>query len=156
MTTETNISATADREIVLSRLLKASRERVWEVWTNPEKVAVWWGPNGFTNTIHSMEVKPGGVWLFDMLGPDGTNYPNKIVYSEVVRPERLVYVHGDGNEGGRSFHVTVTFEEREGGTLLTMRSIFGTAEEREKVVKEYGAIEGGQQTISKLEEYLRR
>src|ERR1700752_5075895 len=101
---------TADREIVLSRLLNAPRELVFAVWTDPKHIAEWWGPNGFTNTIHEMEVKPGGVWLLTMHGPDGTDYPNKIVYEEIVKPEKLVYSHGSGMEGDPGFHVTITFE----------------------------------------------
>ena len=56
------------------------------------------GPNGFTTTIHEMDVQVGGVWRFIMHGPDGTDYPNKIVYREIVKPERLVYDHGDDND----------------------------------------------------------
>lgn len=67
------------------------------MWTDPKHIA-WWGPNGFTNTIHEMNVKPGGVWRFIMHGPDGTDYPNKILFIEVVKPERLVYTHGSDED----------------------------------------------------------
>jgi uncharacterized protein YndB with AHSA1/START domain len=150
-----SVSQNADREIVLTRILQAPRELVWKVWTDPQHIALWWGPNGFTNTIHAMDVRPGGVWRFMMHGPDGVDYPNKIVYTEVVKPERLVYFHGDDGETAEpDFHVTVTFAEHEGQTKLTMQTLFTTAEQREMVVREYGAIEGGQQTINRLEEYL--
>src|SRR6266852_4602923 len=79
-----------DREIVITRLLDAPRELAFQAWTEPQHVAHWWGPNGFTNTIHEMDVRPGGVWRFIMHGPDGTDYKNEIVYVEVVKPERLV------------------------------------------------------------------
>lgn len=85
--TEWNNGDTADREIVISRLIHAPRELVFKVWTDPKHVAHWWGPNGFTNTIHEMDVRPGGVWRFIMHGPDGVDYPNKIVYKEVVKPQ---------------------------------------------------------------------
>ncbi len=101
--TETNATETTDREIVATRLLDAPRELVWEVWTDPKHLAQWWGSNGFANTIHEIEVKPGGVWRFIMHGPDGTDYKNEIVYVEVVKPERLVYDHVSGPR----FHVTV-------------------------------------------------
>lgn len=154
MTTEGKpVDDTSNRELVQSRLLDAPQEMVFEVWTNPEHIIHWWGPNGFTNTIHEMEVRPGGVWRFIMHGPDGTNYPNKIVYIEVVKPERLVYTHG-GDEEQVDFYVTVTFEKRGKKTLLTMTALFPSAVELERVVKEHGAKEGGVQTLNRLAEYL--
>jgi uncharacterized protein YndB with AHSA1/START domain len=97
-------------------------------------------------------VRPGGVWRFNMHGPDGTDYPNKIVYLEIAKPALLVYDHGA--EGQRSFHVTITFTEENGKTRLTMRSLFATAEEREMVVTKYHAIEGGNQTLDRFGEHL--
>lgn len=147
--------STADREITLTRVFDAPRELVFAAWTEPKHVAQWWGPNGFTNTIHEMDVRPGGVWRLVMHGPDGTDYPNKIVYSEVVKPERLVYTHGSGEEADPGqFRVTVTFADRGGKTVLTMRSLFESAAARDKVVKEFHAIEGGNQTLDRLGAYL--
>jgi uncharacterized protein YndB with AHSA1/START domain len=154
---EKNNSATADREIVHQRLLDAPRELVWEAFTDPAQVAQWWGPRGFTTTIHEMDLRPGGVWHHTMHGPDGTDYPNKSVFVEVVKPERIVYTLGGGREGapGVSFEATWTFEEQPGDkTLLTGRMVFPTAAARDLVVKEYGAIEGGKQTLDRLEEQL--
>ena len=146
---------TAEREVIIARTLNAPRELVFEAWTKPEHIIHWYGPNGFTLTIHEMEVHPNGVWRFIMHGPDGTDYPNKIVFEEVVKPERLVYTHGTGVEDDfADFHVIVTFDDNNGKTDLTMRSIFPTKESRDKVVREYGAIEGGNQTVNRLEEYL--
>lgn len=145
----------SDRELVTTRLLNAPRELVWEVWTTPEHVVNWWGPDGFTNTIHEMEVKPGGVWRFMMHGPNGVDYPNKIVFNEVIKPERLTYIHtSDDEKDKRFFETTVTFEDREGKTFLTMRALFATAEEKERVIKDFGAAEGAKQTISKLDAYV--
>ncbi len=149
------INNTADRELVITKLLNAPRELVWEAWTNPKHVVNWWGPDGFTNTIHEMTVKPGGVWRFMMHGPNGMDFPNKIIFNEVVKPEHLTYTHSSEDENDPNvFHTTVTFENQNGKTLLTMRAIFATAEERNRVVNEYGAAEGGIQTINKLEQYL--
>jgi len=114
-------------------------------------VAQWWGPRGFTNTIHEMDVRPGGVWRFIMHDPDGVDYQNKIVFIEVVKPERLVYSHGDDEDGPGQFHVTVTFAEQERKTRLTMRMLFGSAAERDQMVKEFGAIEGGNQTLDECQ-----
>jgi len=144
---------TSDREIGTTRLLDAPRELVWKAWTDPTHVAQWWGPNGFTNTITEMDVRPGGIWRFIMHGPDGTNYPNRIAFIEVAPPERLVYVHGDDEEHDQ-FHVTVTFEKEGSKTKLTMRSLFKTKAHRDYVVEKHGAAEGMQQTLSRLTEYL--
>jgi uncharacterized protein YndB with AHSA1/START domain len=103
-----------------------------------------------------MDVRPGGIWRFIMHGPDGVDYPNRIDFIEVVPPERLVYSHrDDGGADTVHFHVTVTFEDEGGQTRLTMRSLFDTAAERNRVVDEYGAIEGGRQMLERLVEFLK-
>ena len=146
---------TSDKELTISRLINAPRELVFKVWTEPEHVAKWWGPNGFTNTVHEMNVKPGGVWRLTMHGPDGRDYPNKIIFIEVVKPERLVYKHaGDDDTEDVNFHTTVTFEKQGNKTLLTMKAVFESAEELERVIREYGAKEGMTQHVSRLEEYV--
>jgi uncharacterized protein YndB with AHSA1/START domain len=151
---QTNDMSTADREIVFTRLLDAPRELVFDVWTDPKHIANWWGPEGFTNTISEMDVRPGGVWRFVMRGPDGTEYPNKIVYDEIVRPEHIMYEHGaDGDDDAGNFSVMATFAEQDGKTHLTMRILFKTVEECNRK-KAFGAIEGGNSTMDKLEAYL--
>jgi len=153
MTTITQETAT--KELSISRLLNAPRELVWEVWTKPEHLTHWWGPNGFSTTTSEMNVTPGGVWRFMMHGPDGKDYPNKIIFIEVVKPELLVYNHsGEDETDDVKFHVTASFEKRGTRTFLSMRSEFETAEMLEKVVREFGAKEGMQQTIGRLEEYV--
>ncbi|MEP7164542.1 MAG: SRPBCC family protein [Ferruginibacter sp.] len=154
--TQTNATiSSSGREMSISRLINAPRELVFKVWTEPEHVAQWWGPNGFKNTVHEMNVKAGGVWRLTMHGPDGRDYPNKIVYKEVVKPERLVYQHMD-DDGVEpvSFQVTVTFEEQGNKTLLNMKAVFASAAELERLVKEYGAKEGMSQNADRLEAYL--
>ena len=147
-------ATTSDREIVIRRVFDAPRELVFEAWTDPEQVVQWWGPRGFTTTIQEMDVRPGGVWRFVMHGPNGTNYDNKVVFVEVVKPERLVYDHGPGDESDSpQFHVTVTFEEEGGRTRLTLRLVFASAAERDSAV-EFGALEGGNQTLERLAEHL--
>ncbi|NCI45223.1 SRPBCC family protein [Sediminibacterium soli] len=150
-----NQDPNADRELRFSRLLNAPRELVFKVWTSPEHVAKWWGPEGFTNTIHEMQVAPGGKWLLTMHGPDGRDYPNTILYREVIAPEKLSWWHGSDEPGDpNGFEVTVEFEDRGAQTLLTMRMLFATAAARDFVVREYGAIEGNKQTMDRLEAYL--
>jgi uncharacterized protein YndB with AHSA1/START domain len=142
-----------DREMVFTRLLNAPRELVFEVWTNPDHLANWWGPDGFTITTHSMEVKINGIWLFIMHGPDGRDYPNKMIYLEIKKPERLVYKHMDDSPEleSVSFLMTIDFKAIGNKTEVTMRMTFDSAEEFQRVAHEYGAIEGAHQTLSRLE-----
>ena len=156
MNTMTTTSSTAEREIYIERTFQAPRSLVWDAWTKPEHILHWWGPTGFTNTSHEMDVRPGGVWKFIMHGPDDTDFPNKIIFSAVDKPERLEFMHGDDIEGGNYFDVIVTFQESDGKTTLSMRMIFKTKEERDLVVEQYGAIEGNKQTMDKLEAYLKQ
>ena len=86
---ESETTAAAEREIRITRVFDAPRELVFEAWTDRDQVVEWWGPHGFTTTIHEMDVRPGGVWRFVMHGPDGTDYNNHVVFEEVVEPERL-------------------------------------------------------------------
>jgi uncharacterized protein YndB with AHSA1/START domain len=137
-------------EIVITRIFDAPRELVFAAWTDPAHIGRWYGPNGFTITMHEMDVRPGGHWRFIMHGPDGTDYLNENQYLEIVKPERLVYLHGRVPK----FQATVTFENDNGKTRLTMRTKFATVEERDFVVKTYRAIEGGNQTLARLAEFL--
>ncbi len=157
MSAETaNKTTTADREIVTTRVFDAPRELVWEAWTNPQHVVNWWGPRGFTITIEEMDVRPGGVWKHTMHGPDGTDYANKSIFKEVVKPERIVYSHGGGKKGGPGIHfeMTWTFEAVGEKTRVTLRHVFATAADRDRVVKEFGAVEGAKQTLDRLGEHL--
>lgn len=139
------------KEIIGIKTFDAPRELVWDAWTDPKHVAIWWGPNGFTNTIHEMSVKPGGIWRFIMHGPDGVDYPNRIEFIEVVKPEKLVYDHGD-DSNPKQFHVTVLFEEEGSKTKLTMRSRF-PSEEAIKNVADF-ALDGLRETLGRLENFL--
>ena len=141
------------RAIVTTRVFDAPRELVWSAWTDPNHLAQWWGPNGFTTTTSAYDLRPGGTWRFVMHGPDGRDYQNLVTFDEIVKPERLVYRHGDDVEPVQ-FHTTVTFEDLGGKTRLNLRAQFPTADARDRVVKEYGAAEGAVQTIERLADYL--
>ena len=148
---------TADREIVITRTFDAPRELVWHAMTDPAQVVEWWGPRGFTTTIETMDVRVGGIWKHTMQGPDGAKYPNKSVFKEVAKPERIVYSHGGGREEGpgASFVATWTFEALAAKkTRVTIRMVFPSPEARDFVEKEFGAIEGGRQTLARLAEFL--
>jgi len=146
----------SEREIVITRMINAPRERVFEAMTDPKQVVHWWGPNGFTTTIHKMDVRPGGVWHHTMHGPDGTDYPNKSIFKEIVRPERIVYQHAGGEKerGGGCFSATWTFEAQGEKTKMTGRLTFASSEERDRIAIRYQALEGGKQTLARLENYL--
>jgi uncharacterized protein YndB with AHSA1/START domain len=147
-----SLEKASDREIVITRVFDAPRDLVFQTWTNPRHLDSWWGPKGFTTTTHEIDIRTGSLWRFMMHGPDGVDYPNKIVYLEIAKPALLVYDHGDDDR--RHFRVTVTFAEENGKTRLTMRSLFPTAEEREMVVTKFHAIEGGNQTLDRFGEQL--
>jgi uncharacterized protein YndB with AHSA1/START domain len=150
-------SGDPSREIVVSRIFDAPRELVWQAMTDPNHVVNWWGPRGFTTTIETMDVRPGGVWKQTLHGPDGKNYPNKSIFKEVVEPERIVYSHGGGRQGGpgASFVAIWTFEAvTKEKTKLTMRLVFASAEQRDFVAEEFGALDGGRETLERLSEHL--
>lgn len=150
---ETSNAATIDeaREIVATRVFDAPRELVFSMWTDPEHLEHWWGPRGFRNTIQDIDVRPGGAWTFIMHGPDGTDYQNKIVYREIVKPERITYSH----VSGPLFESTVTFEEEgRDKTRITVRMVFESASLRDKVAEEFGAVEGLSETLERLGEEL--
>ena len=145
-----NTIDTTDREMRISRLLNAPRELVWEVWTNPEHIKNWWGPDGFTNTISRMEIKADGVWDFVMHGPDGTDYETHCIFKEIIKFERIVYDHVFAPK----FTATIEFTVEGDKTRLDWCVVLETKEEFEKVVKLVKADEGLKQNVAKLEKYL--
>lgn len=147
---EKNQSNTADRELRLSRLLNAPIELVWEVWTDPEHIKNWWGPNGFTNTISKMDIRPTGEWDLVMHGPDGTDYINKSIFKEVVKHQKLVYEHVTGPK----FTATIEFKSEGNKTQLNWHMLFNSNEEFIQVVKTFKADEGLRQNVDKLNSYL--
>jgi uncharacterized protein YndB with AHSA1/START domain len=142
--------APSDREIVTTRVFDAPRELVFEAWTDPDHLARWWGPQGFTSTFHEFDLRPGGVWRFVMHGPDGTDYQNKSVFVEIAKPERIVFDHVSGPR----FQVTATFAEQAGKTEVTFRMRFETGAECDKA-KAY-AVPANEQNFDRLEAQLER
>src|SRR5438445_256063 len=142
-------------EMVATRLLDASRETVWKLWTDPAHIAEWWGPRGFTTTIHEMDVRPGGAWRHTMHGPDGADYPNSAVFLDVRDPERIAFLHGDPGEPDH-FFTTVDFADEGGKTGVTIRTLFPSAADRERAIREYGAADGLEENMDKLAGYVVR
>lgn len=146
--------------LTITRVFDAPRELVFRAWTDPEQLAQWWGPHGFTNPVCETDPRPGGAWRIDMRGPDGTIYPNKGRYLEVVEPERLVYtdIVDDGADAWGdtpppSTVQTVTFEDEDGKTRVTTVIRVGSIEARDAMI-EMGAIAGWTESLERLEALL--
>jgi uncharacterized protein YndB with AHSA1/START domain len=142
-------------ELLFVRELDAPRELVFDVWTHSEHLSKWWGPDGFSVTTEPMVAVAGGSWKFIMHGPDGRNYPNNINFIEVNKPEYIIYKHsGEADTEDVRFEVKIHFETIGTKTRLTMNMIFETAEELQRVAREYGAIEGAEQHLNRLLNYI--
>lgn len=151
-----NLDLDSDPKVIVGlRIFDAPRSLVFSAFTDPERLSQWWGPNGFTTTTHSFDFRPGGVWRFVMHGPDGRDYQNRITFGEIVPNERLTWRHDGGEDAAPiTFKQTLTFEDVGGKTRLTWRGEFGSAEERARVIRDYGADKGLVQTMSRLADYV--
>lgn len=148
------IESAAEREIVVSRLIDAPRELVFEAFTEVRHLSRWWGPEGFTTTTRSFEFRIDGEWVFVMHGPDGTDYSEWIRFSEITPPERIALLHGETRDDPNAFESVLTFTSVGVATRLEMRTVFRTKAQRDEAVEKYHAVEGGQQTLSNLAAYV--
>jgi uncharacterized protein YndB with AHSA1/START domain len=147
------MSAT-DREIVISRVIGASRELVFEAFTEVRHLSRWWGPEGFTTTTRAFEFCVGGEWDFVMHGPDGTDYQEWITWTEIAAPTRIALLHGERRGDPNAFVSVLTFEPEGAATRVEMRTVFPTRELRDEAAEQYHAVEGGQQTLDNLAVYV--
>ncbi len=152
----TVLDDTADCEVVVTRHFDAPPELVWQAWTDPDRVVQWWGPAGFTTTIDVMDVRPGGVWQHTMHGPDGRDFPSRIVFREVVRPRRITY----RLEGGTAVlrvecDVVWMFDPAGTGTRLTMQMVFPSVAARDRAIAALGVRDAGVVTLERLAAHLR-
>jgi uncharacterized protein YndB with AHSA1/START domain len=106
-----------------TREIPASPEQVFAAFSDPQRLARWWGPAGFANTFSVCEFEPGGRWEFVMHGPDGRDYPNESVFAEIEAPSKVVIDHVSAPK----FRLTVTFVPSSGGTLATWNQAFENA-----------------------------
>jgi len=148
--------ANEEQELVLTSVFDVPRELVFKAWTDPKRVAQWWGPHGFTNPVCELDARPGGAIRIHMRGPDGTVYPMTGVYQEVVEPERIVFTSAALDEKGHPmFEVltTVTFAEQGGKTkqILRARVIRRTAQAAPYLA---GMEAGWTQSLERLAESL--
>lgn len=154
-----------ERELVITRVFDAPRELVWKAWTEPERTKKWWGPKGFTSPVSKIDLRVGGKHLNCMRSPEGKDYWSTGVYREIVAPERLVmtdsFADAEGNVVPATYYgmsadfplelqVTVTFEEHEGKTKMTLRHVGIPAGEMSELT---GA--GWNESFDKLAESLR-
>ncbi len=144
---------TSDRTLVISRIIKAPVSLVWGAWMNPETLSKWWGPDGFSCKTKRIDLREGGEWVFDMIGPDGTVYPNHHRYVRVVAQSRIDYLLLWGEDGPKHADASATFEPVDGGTRLTLNMVMNTVKEYEDA-KGYHAVELGLQTLGKLARFI--
>lgn len=144
-----------DREIVLSRVIDAPRSIVYAAWTDPDQIHEWFGPEGMAIETKEIDLKPGGVWRFDMVAADGTRYTNRMVFLRMETPALIEVEHGSDQDSdpGR-FRMLVTFDEQSNGkTVLTLRQMHPSKERRDAGIG-FGAVEYGGQTLEKLARHV--
>ena len=143
----------APNEINITRLIAAPRHTIFQALSDPKGLAVWWGPNGFTTTTRKQDFRAGGVWDYTMHGPDGTDYPNYVQYTEIMAPELIRYDHGTDAANPFMFKAVITLTEESGKTRVSLRLIIADAAQREGFIA-FGAVEGGYQNLSRLDAFL--
>lgn len=148
--TETDQQA---RTLEVTRLISAPRDLVFEVFTTPEHIDQWWGPDGFRNETHSMDFSIGGLWHYTMHGPDGKAWPNWIRYRDIERPIRIAYDHGAEPGEPAHFEGEITFEAVGAQTRITLRLLFPAIEAAD-AARRFGAVAGGEQTLARLDAYV--
>jgi uncharacterized protein YndB with AHSA1/START domain len=144
----------ADREIVVSRIIEAPRRLVFDAFTSATHLAQWSAPKGGKITTHAFDFKPGGVWDATIQGPDGSEYPNHFMWTEIAPPERIVWMYGMGKDDPHPVKTTLTLAERGATTEATLRLVFGTKEERDEKVAKYYAAQGAKASLDSLAKYL--
>ena len=140
-----------DRTVLNQRIVPYTREQIFRAWTDPELLAQWWGPKGFTNTFHTFELKPNGKWHFTMHGPDGTDYENLCVFEEIVAPERVVLYH---LETVHKFRLSGIFTKTDNGTHVEFCQVFESAEECQRIRS--FVTDANEQNLDRLEAVLQK
>lgn len=148
-----NLAEVALRTMVLKRVIKAPRRVVWGAWVNADTLPLWWGPDGFSCRTARIDLRSGGDWVFDMIAPDGTVFPNHHRYGEMKTEDRISYALLWGENGRKHADAWATFEEADGATTVTLGMVFGTEAEFQNA-KGFGAVELGLQTLGKLARFV--
>lgn len=149
-----NLAGVAARTMVLERTIHAPRKLVWGAWMNPQTLPQWWGPDGFSCKTTRIDLREGGEWVFDMIGPDGTVWANHHRYGTVKPEDRLGYTLHAGENGPKHADAWALFEaQADGTTKVTLGMVFSTEAEYQ-AAKGFGAVELGLQTLGKLERFV--
>lgn len=148
-----NLAGVAERTMILQKLIRAPRSAVWGAWMNEKTLPQWWGPEGFSCRTSRIDLREGGEWVFDMIGPDGTVYPNHHRYNAVKPQERIGYELLSGENGPKHADAWASFDEADGATTVTLGMVFSTAAEFQSA-KGFGAVELGYETLGKLERFI--
>ena len=152
--TGAEVARPSAREVVFSRLIAAPVSLVWEIWSDVRHLHKWFGPAGFHTTTSEFAFVPGGVWRFTMHGPDGTDYPNRIVFTAIEPTSRLAYTNGWDLPGAPlDFSVEVTLTPEGKGTRLTLHMTFESDEAMRTAVERYGVLRGGVETFERIATY---
>lgn len=162
-------SAISEPALTLTRVFNAPRAIVFKAWTEAERLAQWWGPKGFDFVVATMDLRPGGAFHYCMRGPNGMEMWGKLVYEEVVAPERLVFINSFSDKDGRltrhpmsatwplEIHNTLILTEQEGKTTLTLSGGPVNATEAERQTYEAGRNglqQGMAGSFAQLDAYL--
>jgi uncharacterized protein YndB with AHSA1/START domain len=151
------VTRPSGREVAFSRLIAAPVALVWDIWSEVRHLHEWFGPAGFTTTTQEFAFAPGGVWRFTMHGPDGTDYPNRIVFRTIEPKTRIVYANSwDRPDAPLEFTVVVTFAAEGGGTRLILHMTFANDAAMQTAVERYGVLRGGTETFERIAGYLER
>jgi uncharacterized protein YndB with AHSA1/START domain len=159
----------AERSFTLTRWFDAPRKRMWRAWTDPRELAAWWGPHDYSNPVVEADLRPGGSLRIVMRSPDGVDFPATGQFLEVDPPSRLVFTDDVNDEAPAEWRarldsyrpslpagaplrlvVSVTFEERDGGTLLSITNGFASEEDRDAIMRD-GAVSGWSESLERLE-----
>jgi uncharacterized protein YndB with AHSA1/START domain len=165
LTISNPVTKPAERALVITRIFNAPREQVWKTWTEPEHMKRWWGPKGFTSPVSKIDLRVGGAYLSCMRSPEGQDFWSTGVYREIVPLERIVCTDSFADEKGNvvpashygmegafplEMLITVTFEELDGKTRLTLRHDGIPAGQMSELTEA-----GWQQSFDKLAEILK-
>lgn len=138
-----------DRQLRTLKTFNVPVALLWEVWTRPQHLINWWGPKGFTTTIHQMELVEEGEWKLTLHSPDGTNYANRSIFKKIIPNQKIVFEHFNPH-----FTTTVVFESKGEQSQIDWTMVFDTVEMYQIVVKMHKADKGQEENIERLENYL--
>ncbi len=148
-----NLAGVAARTLVMKRRIGAPRAVVWSAWTDPAALPHWWGPDGYSCRTRRIDLRAGGEWVFDMIGPDGTVWPNHHRFREIRPEERIGYTLLWGENGPKHADAWAAFDEEDGVTTVTLGMVMSTLAEFQ-AAKGFGAVDLGLQTLGKLARFV--